>query len=387
MIAYNKDWLNNRMVRKEADSASSEQSINEQECKAIYAAYPVGFYTPNIFVRIGLFVLTVVIAVFTLGLFSLMMLGNIEKQFGGLLIFFGILLYVALEIMVSKKHFQSGVDDALLWMAPIALMAGLNQLGHLTGLMNAVIVFVLSLILSVRFIDRLMAAVCSLALLAMIFFILADMGAIGKSIAPFVLMLAALLIYLFAKKLSTREDWKHYANGFLFITIVALLALYFAGNYFVVREASISMFDMQLKDGEQIPFGWIFWIFTICIPIAYIVSGIQQKDRVLLRVGLLLVSVMVFTVRYYYHLIPAEIAMIIGGALLIILSYVLIKYLKEPKYGFSSVEDASASAIDKLQLESLVIVQGFSGAPSGPDEAGTAFGGGSGGGGGASADF
>jgi hypothetical protein len=387
MIAYNKDWLNNLLVRKEAEKASAEQNISEQEMAAIYNAYPSGFYTPNIFVRIGLFVLTVVIAVFTFGLFSLIILSNIEKQFGGLLIFFGLLLYAALEIMVSKRHFQSGVDDALLWMAPISLIAGLNLIGHLTGLMNAAIIFVASLILSLRFIDKIMAAFCSLAFLAMLFFVMADMGAIGKSIAPFLLMLAALLIYLLAKRFGRRENWKHYSDGFLFITIAALLALYVAGNYFVVREASVYMFNMQMKDGEQIPFGWLFWIFTIGIPIAYIIRGIQQKDRVLLRVGLLLVAAMVFTIRYYYHLIPAEIAMILGGMLFIILSYLLIKYLKEPKFGFSSIEDGAASSLDKLHLESLVIVQGFAAAPSGTTDTGTQFGGGSGGGGGASADF
>ena len=118
MIAYNNEWLNNLQVRNEADKANEDNCISKEEKEKIDAAYPAGFYTPNPFVRIGLFILTCVIAIFSLGLVSLMFLSSgSEKTIGGLFLFFGVVIYVALEVMVSKNHYRSGVDDALLWMA------------------------------------------------------------------------------------------------------------------------------------------------------------------------------------------------------------------------------------------------------------------------------
>jgi hypothetical protein len=103
-------------------------------------------------------------------------------------------------------------------------------------------------------------------------------------------------------------------------------------------------------------------------------------------VGLLLVAAIVFTLRYYYHLLPAETAMVTGGIIFIVMAYALIKYLHEPKYGFTYKEQDDKFFMDKLTVESLVIAQTFS-APQLPTDTGTQFGGGSGGGGGASGEF
>ena len=199
-------------------------------------------------------------------------------------------------------------------------------------------------------------------------------------------MIASALVYFFTQQLLKSGKWKQYSNGLLLASISALVCFYAAGNYYVVREASIAMFNLDLKEGQDIPFGWLFWIFTIAIPLLYITRGIQKKDAVLLRTGLLLVAAVIFTVRYYYHLLPAETAMVAGGILFIGIAYTLIKYLHEPKYGFTHKEQNDAFFMDKLQVESLVIAQTFSG-PALPADTGTQFGGGSGSGGGASGEF
>jgi hypothetical protein len=194
-------------------------------------------------------------------------------------------------------------------------------------------------------------------------------------------------LYFFSKRLLQAGQWKHYSDGLTLATITCLVCVYAAGNYFVVREASIEMFNLSLNEGQDIPFGWLFWMFTIVIPLLYIGRGIQKKDAVLLRVGLLLVAAIVFTVRYYYHVIPAELAMVLGGMFFIILSYALIKYLHQPRYGFTYKEQRDKNFMDKLQVESLVIAQTFSGPASSATDTGTQFGGGTGGGGGATGEF
>ncbi len=388
MIAYNKEWLNNLLLRAQAEKAHSQGCISSSEKDQVNAAYPVGFYSPNVFVRVGLFILTMVIMVFGMGLISLLFLSsNSDKILAGMFVFFGFCIYGGLELMVSKNHYHSGVDDALLWMAAACIIGGINGLSPVSAEVNAVLVFFIAIFLFLRFTNAVMAAIAILALLALLFLTMVRFGEIAKAITPFVIMAAAVFFYLFAKRLLHQAQWKHYTDGLILATITSLVCVYAAGNYFVVREASIKMFTLDLTEGQGIPFGWVFWIFTIAIPLFYIVRGIQKKDAVLLRVGLLLVAAIVFTVRYYYHLIPAEIAMVLGGILFIVLAYGLIKYLHQPRHGFTYQEQQDKNFMDKLQVESLVIAQTFSGPASAGPDTGTQFGGGTGGGGGATGEF
>jgi len=389
MIAYKEEWLNNLQVRNEASLANDKLCISAQEKEQVFAAYPVGFYTPNPFVRIGLFILTCVILTFSMGLVSLLFLNsfNSDDFIGGIFIFFGFLIYGGLELMVSKRHYKSGVDDALMWAAAGCIITGLNTAINTPAQINALLVFVLALLLFLRFHNAIMAAIAGLALLAFVFLSLVKLGEMAKAIAPFVIMMASALLYFFVKQNITSGKWKLYTNGWLWLSVTALVAFYAAGNYFIVREASVAMFNLELKEGENIPFGWLFWIFTVAIPVVYIVRGLQKKDAVLLRVGLLLVAAIVFTVRYYFHVMPAEIAMVLGGIVFIVLAYAVMKYLETPKQGFTSKDQNETFFMDKLQVESLVIAETFTGPALPETDAGVQFGGGSGGGGGASGEF
>jgi hypothetical protein len=387
MIAYNSHWLSNLLVREQADTANRQNCISATEKEQIYGAYPADFYTPNLFVRIGLFILTMVILVFGMGLVSLIFLSsNSDRIYGFLFILFGIAIYFGLEFMVRKGHYRSGVDDALLWMCGICVVGGLNVLTPVSPAANAFFVFCMAVFLFFRFVNAVMAAVASLALLATVFYIFMHVGGIMQLLMPFVLMIIAALLYFGAKSRLHQPAWVHYRNGLLFICITALVCFYAAGNYFVVREASVNLLYMEIKQGQDIGLAWLFWVFTIGIPLLYIARGVQIKDAVLLRVGLLLIAAMVFTIRSYHQVLPAEIAMVLGGILFIGIAYGLIKYLHEPKHGFTYREADDPFFLDKLQVESLVIADTFSGPAVAPDT-GTQFGGGSGGGGGASGEF
>ena len=104
-----------------------------------------------------------------------------------------------------------------------------------------------------------------------------------------------------------------------------------------------------------------------------------------MRVGLLLIAAMIFTIRYYHSIVPYEVAMSIGGTVLLILSYALISYLKQPKFGFTYSELNKEHKDEKSLIESLVIAETF-GQQTKPAET-TKFGGGSFGGGGAGGEF
>jgi uncharacterized membrane protein len=145
---------------------------------------------------------------------------------------------------------------------------------------------------------------------------------------------------------------------------------------------------MPMENNSPLPAGWFFWAWTILLPLAYIGLGIKNKSLLLLRTGLLLVVAAALTFRNYYHLLPAEYALVISGTLLLLVSGWLIKFLKAPKNGFTYAQRGSRHWASNIQLESLLIAQAATHTSSAPPAPSTdRFGGGSFGGGGASSDF
>jgi hypothetical protein len=384
MIAYNKTWLSNLEVHRQLDEAYRYQCLSREELDNAKTNYPVGFYTPNFFVRIGLFILTAVIVLFSFGLFSLLFLENSgERGFGTLLIFFALFAYAALEMLIRQRHhYRSGVDDALLWMSGIFMVIGLNLLiDSMSSLGNAVLIFLIACYLMLRFVDMLMSVVTVLAMAGILFYTYIELGSVAKNTMPFMLMIFFALLYFFTK----RRTFPYYSNCLLAAQTVALVCFYLAGNYFIVREAGNELLGLGLAEGEELPLGWLFWIFTVIVPVFYIYWGIHEKDTILLRVGLFLVAVTVITVCYYYQVLSLEAIMCMSGLLLIGVAYAFIRYLRQPKKGFTYQELNEPSILDKLQVESLVVTQTFGQPATGTTH--TKFGGGAGGGGGATGSF
>jgi len=388
MIAYSKTWLDNLHIQEQAQEALAYQCISEPERAAINERYPVGFYMPHFFMRVGLFILTAVIASMAQGLlFLIVYSGGSLSGPAGLFFFFGALFYGVLELFVREnRHYRSGVDDALLWTVIICFAAGLSCINHVPVVIYTVAFFLLSGYLALRFADALVSALAALCGLGVVFFAYMELGSIARLTMPFAMMAAAAVLYVGVLRLAQAAEGKYYRLCLTVVKVVALLSFYAAGNYFVVREVGNSMFELNLKEGESIPFGWLFWAFTVGIPMLYMYRGVQKKDAVFLRVGLLLLAIMVITIRYYYHQMSIENVLLIGGVVMVAIAYFLIRYLSQPRNGFTYKEGYDPSPINKLQVEALVINQTF-GTPQAPEASGTRFGGGSGGGAGAGGSY
>jgi len=386
MIAYNTLWLSNLFIRQQAAEAFQQNCLDKEEWVNINNHYPSSFYSPNFFIRIGLFILTTVIVLFSFGLFSLLFLNSIEHAVGGFAVFFALVAYVALEYLVrTKKHLQSGADDALLWISACCLFGGLSYISNAGDIANCIIIFIISLFCALRFADRVMSVVSFIAFLGFFFFMGVKMGEVAKAFVPFIISAISVFTWFLTKRKMRLPTNLLYTNCLQVILIAALLFIYFPMNYFVVREFSNAMFNLNLAANDSIPFGWFFWLFTLVMPFVYIIRGIHQKDIILIRVSLLLLAAIVFTIRYYYFLGSIEMMMAAGGIILILISYVVTRYLKTPKYSFTNLEINTAEAEGNLQLEGLLQVQTLGGHAQGTE--GTQFGGGSFGGGGTSGDF
>jgi len=388
MIAYNKTWLANLRLQQQVKNHTDHGDISDSEFKAIAEKYPVGFYSPNIFVRVGLFILTCIIVLFADGLLSLMAASGNLIESTGWFIFLGLLSYGGLELMVNgKNHFRSGVDDALVFTAGglfiIAFGIMVLSIHNVAGgfLPFTMLVFPLTLYLTLRFADMLATAVCYGSFLWMIFLYWTKVGNVAT--APFVLMLISGLTYWLSRKCSNHNRFINYDNCLGVMQVLSLLALYAAGNYYAIDTLSTEL----MHQTGPVAFGIFFWLWTILMPFVYLGFGIKQKNRILLRTGLLLVVAAVLTFRNYYHLLQVDIMLTIAGIVVLALVYAISKYLKTPKHGFTNAEPDDINAMDSLKIESLIVAETFSHTPAGPANDGAKFGGGDFGGGGSSSSF
>ena len=103
MIAYNTTRLKNVFARQQAAQYFEEGCITREELTGISNKHPDTFYSPNFFIRIGLFTLTVVILLFSLGLIALLFLNSIEDAAGG--------KEIPGDADQRVRHLRSGADS------------------------------------------------------------------------------------------------------------------------------------------------------------------------------------------------------------------------------------------------------------------------------------
>lgn len=352
MRAYNRSGLYNLYAHEQFNDAFTNNVINADQYKELMSKSPVGFYTPNIFIRIGLGLLTIVIILFTTALLA--MVGGVNfEALSAYMFIMGVLSYIVLELMVNaKNHYNSGVDNILLIAVAIFLTSGLQSALEKSGvtgdILNCLFAFALCTYLAWRFSDALMASVATLSLVLALLYVLSTFMPVYLFYLPAIAF--CFLIYRIATK-ATKQD-SLLLSQFLFktVAVTALVLMYLAGNMYMVDECS-SMFFGEHAIIPQAMKG-IYWAITLLLPVAYIVAGVYHKNIVLIRLGVILSAVAALTFRHYFSVLSVEAALIGSGALLVILTYAIIRYLKEPRHGFTFQPEAKAKG--ELDLEDLI---------------------------------
>jgi len=201
---------------------------------------------------------------------------------------------------------------------------------------------------------------------------------------PFVIMLVSGGFYWLSEKFSRQKKFIDYHNCLVVGQLIFLLGLYGAGNYYIAQTLGDTSNGQALK---PVPFGAFFWLWTMLVPFAYLGWGVFKKDTILLRLGLVLIAAAIATFRYYYHVLPLDVALTIGGALVLAIAYAVMRYLKTPKHGFTYAEPETEQMLDHLKVESLIVAETFAKVPAAPSQEANRFGGGDFGGGGSSDSY
>ena len=396
MLAYKTEHIDNSEILRNAKKWNKNKLITDQNYETIKSKYANPLYTPNLFIRIGLFIFTFISAFAAIGL--LMLVTNFSGSQSGFRIHCivdGIILLALLELLVKGKElYKSGIDDALLYMVVGSLVTGFcllfynNDLGDSTSMIvNCFIALPFLILFGIRYSDMLLAAVTFVCAFLLIFLLVSKTGESSKYSMPFIVMILSTALYLVLLKFRKLTQFRFWDSSLWILEILSLLIFYLAGNYFVVRTMSEELFGLELNVGEDIPFAFFFYTYTAIVPLVYIFLGLKDKNKVLLQSGLILVVVSVATFKYYYSLGHQEITLTISGIVMIVVAWLSIRYLKVPKFGITYIEDINENTVENFDAEALLTAQTFLNTQSQPGNNTTEFGGGKFGGGGADSSF
>ncbi|ULQ56202.1 DUF1129 domain-containing protein [Flavihumibacter rivuli] len=391
MIAYPVNDCQNLLVREMVDNAVKQELVKPLEAANIKLRYPVRLYTPNVFIRVGLAILTVVIVSAAFGLMGMLMgFDSLGKAFPFIL---SLLSYLGLEWLIRNKyHFKSGADDMLLYMGLSYLLLFFSitfgfessQAQFLTGILS----FLVFSVAAYRYLDRLCAVAALLGLLYSLGMLhLVIMPAL-RNFLPWTVALVFAAIFFLARKLRGSKHSLLHQDVLYWTEAAAALIAYAALHYFLVERLSLMLNTVNgansLDEHAVLPLGCLYWAWAGIIPFLFLYFGIKQHDRLLIRLGILTLVVLPIAIRYYYQMFLPEVAMLVYGTLLIAITYFIIRYLRQHKTAFTY--EPGGDQADLLQAENLLIAAGFAGTgqTAAPD---TRFGGGQFGGGGAGGEY
>ena len=385
MIAYNRDWLDALAIKEAAEEWHKKGMLTDEKWQAIKEAHPSDFYSPNVFVRIGLAIFGLILMLAIMGLAMMIATPDSEEGLALFGLFLGAAWLLTLDFWAirSARHFGSGIDDVLLYTGVCCIIGSTYSLlpYDTDTLVYACIAWPFLMAGSIRYRDRLMALATFICSLLMVLLLVNKIPGAALYLLPFAGMVFSAGVYFWARKGQQRYDWRHWSGSLSVLELLALAAFYAGGNYWVVQQAASGMFAL-----DRPPLGGFFWIFTFGVPLLYIHQGVVRKDRALLGIGLAIVAAAVFTFRIYYHVLPLAWAAAIAGAGLFLIAYFSIRYLQKNAGAYTYDADGRKSELQQVEEQLIAQTIAAQNAPATPVKQ-ESFGGGQFGGGGAGSDF
>lgn len=387
MIVYDKNALDNEFLLDEVQSLKKAGFITAEQLANIKSNLKGMKTNKNLLVRFGFFLLGCLMYGSICGMLTLTFFSVVQEKEEILLFLITLIGIGGLEIQCRQNHYGYGIDDAflLVFLLMLGIFIGITFNGN--ELLIASCVTIASIFTYLRYLHLSSMLIACLAITTTIAYTVFELGSIGKSLLPFIMMLVATAAYFISKKGLEKLDAIYYFNGLQLINNYALILFYLAGNYLVVRELSFLLLGNEIPEGQDIPFAIFFYAFTFIVPIAYTLFALKTRNRTMLWIGALALAFSIYTIRYYYALLPIEIALSIGGFVLFFFSYFVIKRIKDKETGISFKIDRFIDSSALAHAEILITATQMGMKPTAVDESKIKFGGGDFSGGGSSGSF
>ncbi|MBF4464080.1 hypothetical protein [Flavobacterium sp. LC2016-12] len=388
MIAHDKQLLNDLALLEEANSLQNAGFISKEQKDLIKKQLPDFKTQKNILVRLGFFLLGSFLYGSICGAISIVGMVGDELYFKICCYIFAGVGFAGAELLANQKYYGHGLDDAFILgtILNIGIAIGITTDGY--ELIIAIFMAITAFVMYRRHLHLTSLLVFCLASSAVLFYGLFEFGELGKAILPFAAILFAGGFYFSTKKSIASLTESYYYNGFLLANSFCLILFYLSGNYLVVRELSVMLLGNEVLPGKDIPFAYFFYAFTLIVPIVYLVQALKTKDRIMLWISFLAIGFSIYTIRFYYSVLPIEVALTLGGVVLFAIAYFSIKKLKEKESGLTFKPGRINNSNAFLNAEALIVASAFGMKPSvKPEDSPMEFGGGGYSGGGSDGSF
>jgi uncharacterized membrane protein (DUF485 family) len=388
MIIYDKQILKNDALVDEADTLYKGGFISKEQKKFIKKELPVFKSQDNILVRLGFFLLGNLLYSSICGAISILGLSSEDIFLEICCYLFAAVGFVGSELLAKQNFHNHGLDDSFILGAllNVGFAIGITTEGY--EIVIAFFVAVVAIFMFLRYLHLLSMLVFCLAVTAFSFFGMFEFGDLGKAILPFTAMILSAIFYFVTKKLINNLNESYYYNGLLLANSFCLVLFYLSCNYLVVRELSAELLGTEVKPGTDIPFAFFFYGFTFIVPIVYLVQALKTKDRIMLWISFLAIGFSIYTIRFYYAVLPIEVALTLSGLILFAIAYFSIKKLKGKESGLTFKPDRINHSDAILNAEALVVASTFGMKPEiKPQASPMEFGGGGFSGGGSDGSF
>ncbi|WDF61465.1 MULTISPECIES: hypothetical protein [Flavobacterium] len=392
MIKYDKNLLNNLFLTEEADSLENGGFISKDQKKIIRNQLPSFKIQNNILVRLGFFVLGSFLYLSICGVIALMGLsgGGSERYFFKICCFlFAGVGIAGAELLANQKFYRHGLDDAFILGILLSIGGGVFVITEdfETVLTPAIFVAIASFLTYKRYLHLLSMLVFCFACSAVLFFGMFEIGDIGKTILPFAAMLTSGVFYFFTKRKINNLNEVYYYNGLVLANNFCLILFYLSCNYLVVRELSSELLGVDVQPGHDIPFAYFFYAFTFIVPIVYLVQALRTKNRIMLWISFAAIAFTIFTIRFYYSVLPIEAALTLGGLVMFTIAFFSIQKLKNKESGLTFKPDRINHSNAILNAQTLIVASTLGMKPGIKTESPMDFGGGGFSGGGSGESF
>lgn len=336
IIAYDIAELEKKCVTNEAKKLYKSGVIDERQWKDIILKFAANLYTPSIFIRILLFIASIIGMITLIGPIALILEISEKENVKTLLIIFGIAILIFTEIIIIKnmRHFRSGASEAGIYSSLLLIAIGL-LFDNNSNYSIIAIGFVFTLFAAIRYLDLLALAATVILFAWLLVDSLMLMGGFISTLLPLIMLVTFVTLYQLSLLLEKKLDNVIFTDQFIILKSLSLVFCYLSVNYLVVRELSELLLELFIPDGADIPFAVVFYALTALIPLGYIAWGVKTKSIIFIRVGLFILTLAVFTFKYYFSVMPPVISITIAGIVMTSVALLLLNYLKTPKNGFT----------------------------------------------------
>lgn len=338
MIAFDKELLQNTLLIEAADDLKSGEFLSDEQFRAAKAAFPALKTHRNLFLRIAFLLLGSFCYASCSGVAALVLLSSGDGSYELMAILMAILGIVSAEVLSRNSFYAHGLDDAailgfLLWIGIAS--AAISE----SSIAVSVAVALAAVFCTMRYSHTLSAIIGVMALVAFIGILAFEYHVIPEFYLTFVLFFASIALFFAYRKLRLHTAAAFYSAPLQALQLCSLLIAYFSMNYLVVREMARDFMDYEVGPGADIPMAYLFYFTTFAIPVSYIVFGVRLRSKIMLWCGLFALGFSIFTIRFYYHVIPTEWALVLGGSALLGFALLAARKLKHRQRGLTFEKD------------------------------------------------